>query len=56
MYATHDTCMRHMYAIRYRSCRTMWKSDVVAQQQRALVLKSSEMLKYIAEAPAMKMG
>ena len=37
-------------------CRTMWKSDVVAQQQRALVLKSAEMLKHIAEAPAMRMG
>lgn len=34
----------------------MWKSDVVAQQQRALVLKSSEMLKHIAEAPTMRMG
>lgn len=29
---------------------------MVAQQQRALVLKSSEMLKYIAEAPALRMG
>lgn len=29
---------------------------MVAQQQRALVLKSSEMLKHIAEAPAMRMG
>ncbi|CAM9579284.1 unnamed protein product [Pylaiella littoralis] len=36
--------------------RTMWKSDVVAQQQRALVLKSSEMLKHIAEAPSMRNG
>ncbi|CAM9229051.1 unnamed protein product, partial [Hapterophycus canaliculatus] len=36
--------------------RTMWKSDVVAQQQRMLVLKSSEMLKHIAEAPTMRMG
>ena len=34
----------------------MWKSDVVAQQQRALVLKSSELLKHIAEAPTLRMG
>ncbi|CAM9116929.1 unnamed protein product [Ectocarpus sp. 12 AP-2014] len=36
--------------------RTMWKSDVVAEQQRTLVLKSSEMLKHIAEAPTMRLG
>ncbi|CAM9552261.1 unnamed protein product [Sphacelaria rigidula] len=36
--------------------RTMWKSDVLAQQQRAIVLKYSEMLKHVADAPAMKQG
>ncbi|CAM9419992.1 unnamed protein product [Ascophyllum nodosum] len=36
--------------------RTMWKSDVTAQQQRAMVLKASEMLKHIADARDMRMN
>lgn len=36
--------------------RTMWKSDVLAQQQRGIVLKSSEMLKHIAEATSSRQG
>ncbi|CAM9424755.1 unnamed protein product, partial [Laminaria digitata] len=36
--------------------RTMWKADIVAQQQRAMVLKSSEMLKHVQEAVKGGMG
>ncbi|CAM9525876.1 unnamed protein product [Discosporangium mesarthrocarpum] len=33
--------------------RTMWKSDVVAQQQRSMILKASEINKHVSEATGM---
>lgn len=42
--------------IRFVFERTMWKSDVTAQQQRGMVLKASEMLKHIADTPDMRMN